>query len=176
MSSIIHKTNNHSHRNTRLPGEHPSGDRGQLIFLVIFLTSWILDSFVFRFSLFLGQYIPIYLRLIFAFCLISLALYFVQNGHRVLSEDAIKNPRVFKDGVFARLRHPIYSAALLFYVFLLILTCSLIGLGIFVFIFIFYNFIASYEEKILLEKYGREYQEYMDQVPKWIPRLRPAKF
>jgi hypothetical protein len=37
-----------------LVGEHPFGDAGQLIFLIVFLALWALDSFVFRFSTFLA--------------------------------------------------------------------------------------------------------------------------
>jgi hypothetical protein len=47
-------------------GEHPYGDLGQIIILLVFLAIWILDSFVFRYSTFLSASVPIYLRLIFA--------------------------------------------------------------------------------------------------------------
>jgi protein-S-isoprenylcysteine O-methyltransferase Ste14 len=36
----------------------------------------------------------------------------------------------------------------------------------------FYLFILLYEEPTLRETYGREYQEFCANVPRWIPRLR----
>ena len=40
------KTSSH-HDKEDLAGEHPKGDLGQLIFAVIFLLVWIIDSFIF---------------------------------------------------------------------------------------------------------------------------------
>jgi protein-S-isoprenylcysteine O-methyltransferase Ste14 len=36
----------------------------------------------------------------------------------------------------------------------------------------FYYYIAEYEERILLEKFGEEYLEYMRDVPMFIPRFK----
>jgi len=46
----------HRHRSD-LTGEYVFGDMGQLILLVVFLVVWIADSFVFKYSTFLTQYI-----------------------------------------------------------------------------------------------------------------------
>ena len=42
-----------------LVGEHPFNDIGQVIFILVYLTVWITDSFVLRDTNFLGQYIPL---------------------------------------------------------------------------------------------------------------------
>jgi len=41
-----------------LTGEHRLGDAGQLILFLIFLAVWITDSFFFKYSSFLNNYIP----------------------------------------------------------------------------------------------------------------------
>ena len=45
-----------------LAGEHPLGDIVQLIFLILFLAVWILDSFVLKYSTFLSESISWYIR------------------------------------------------------------------------------------------------------------------
>lgn len=152
-------------------GEHPYGDLGQIIILLGFLLIWILDSFVFRYSTFLSPYVPIYLRLIFAGLILVLAIYLVRSGHRAVSDEVLSSPRLLTDGAFSRVRHPLYLAALLFCVFLITITLSLITLFVFVGIFIFYNYIAAYEENFLEKKFGQDYRDYRKNVPKWIPRL-----
>ena len=37
----------------------------------------------------------------------------------------------------------------------------------------FYLFVLIYEEPVLRKSYGREYEEFFANVPRWIPRLRP---
>lgn len=152
-------------------GEHPHGDLGHIIILLGFLIIWILDSFVFKFSIFLTPYVPLYLRLIAAGLILVLAIYVVRSGHRAVSDEVLSSPRLLTDGAFARVRHPLYLAALLFYVFLIAITLSLISLLLFIGIFIFYNYIAAYEENFLEQKFGQDYRDYRKNVSKWIPHL-----
>jgi len=153
-------------------GEHPYGDLGQIIILLVFLVIWILDSFVFRYSTFLSPQVSIYLRLIFAGLILVSAIYLVRSGHRAISNEVLSSPRLLTDGAFSRVRHPLYLAALLFYIFLIALTFSMISLFVFVGIFFFYNYIAAYEENFLEKKFGQEYRDYRKNVPKWFPRLK----
>ncbi len=153
-------------------GEHPYGDLGQIIILIGFLAIWILDSFVFKYSTFLYSYAPIYIRLVVASLFLVFAIYLVRSGHRAISEDVLSSPRLLTDGAFSRVRHPIYLAALLFYIMLIVLTLSMISMLVFAGIFLFCNYIAAYEEKVLEQKYGQDYRDYKKSVPKWIPRLK----
>lgn len=157
-------------------GEHPWGDRGQVICLAAFLAVWILDSFFFKVSNFLAGDVPLLVRLAAAGLVFAAAVYFVQTGHRVISDDSVRLPGLVKDGAFARVRHPLYLGSLLFYLGLVLMTFSLVSLAALGGIFVFYNFIASYEEKLLAQEYGLEYREYRKQVPKWLPRFRAARF
>jgi protein-S-isoprenylcysteine O-methyltransferase Ste14 len=152
-------------------GEHPYGDLGQLVILIGFLAIWILDSFVFRYSTFLSPYVAIFLRLVVSGSILVLAVYLLRSGHRAISDEVLSSPRILTDGAFARVRHPLYLASLLFYVLLTTLTLSVISLVVFAGIFIFYDYIASYEEKSLEEKFGEEYRDYQKVTPKWFPRF-----
>lgn len=153
-------------------GEHPYGDLGQIIILLGFLTIWILDSFVLHYSTFLSPYVPVYLRLIFACSILVIAIYLARSGHRAISDEVLSSPRILTDGAFSRVRHPLYLAALLFYLFLIALTLSLVSLFLFIGIFIFYNAIAAYEEKFCEKKYRQDYRDYRKNVPRWIPSLK----
>jgi len=153
-------------------GEHPYGDLGQIIILIGFLAIWILDSFVFQYSTQFYPYVPIFLRLIVAGLILVVAIYLVRSGHRAISDEVLSSPRLLTDGAFSRVRHPLYLAALLFYVFLIVLTLSLISLFVLVGIIIFYNTIATYEEKFCEQKFGQDYRDYKKNTPKWIPYLK----
>jgi len=164
------KYTGHGDRND-LAGEHVWGDAGQIILFLIFLVVWIGDSFVFRYSTFLSAYVPLYLRLILAGLMLVPAIYLVRSGHRAASDEVLSSSRLLTDGAFSRVRHPLYLASLLFYLFLIALTLSLISLLVFMGVFIFYNIIAAYEEKFLEKKFGQKYIDYRKKVPRWIPRL-----
>jgi len=152
-------------------GEHPYGDLGQIIILIGFLMVWILDSFVFRYSTFLSAYVPLYLRFIFSGLILIPAIYLVRSGHRAASDEVLSSSCLLTDGAFSRVRHPLYLASLLFYLFLVAISLSLISLLVFMGVFIFYNAIAAYEERFLEKKFGQEYSDYRKKVPRWIPRL-----
>ncbi|MGB7297359.1 MAG: isoprenylcysteine carboxylmethyltransferase family protein [Candidatus Aminicenantales bacterium] len=158
------------------PGEHPYGDRGQVIIFFVFLVVWVLDSFVLKWTTILAAFVPLPVRLGLAVLVLILAVYFVQTGHRVISDPSFSDKGLKKDGPFARLRHPLYGGSVLFYLSLVISTLSLAAFVVWCVIVVFYNFIAAYEERYLLKKYGEEYQEYQRKVLRWFPRLRPARF
>jgi len=62
----------HQHRSD-LTGEHVFSDIGQLILLIIFLIVWIADSFVFKYSTFLTQYISNYIRVPIALTILTIS-------------------------------------------------------------------------------------------------------
>lgn len=166
----IWKREHHVNRND-LSGEHPFGDLGQIIFLIIFLIIWIFDSFVFYFSTIFSKYIPIYVKLSIAGIVFLLAGYLARSGLNIVFKEVRDPPQVINKGVFGLVRHPIYLGALLLYVGFILTTLSIISFVLLIFIFLFYNYISSYEEKNLEKKFGKEYSEYLKRVPKWIPRL-----
>jgi len=166
MKGTIRK--GHGHRND-LVGEHRFSDIGQLLFLAVFLTIWILDSFVFHFSDFLDDYIPLYVKLPIACIILVISGYFAFMGLKKVFREKRDSPEVIKSGVFAYSRHPIYLGSILVYLGWILLTFSLSSLGIWIIIIIFYEFIATYEETLLLQQFGEEYVKYKKEVSKWIP-------
>jgi len=151
-------------------GEHPFGDAGQLILLVLFLILWIADSFFLRKSTFLSDDIPLYIRLVFLALALVTAAYLSISGHDAVGREQ-RGTKVVSSGAFRYVRHPLYMACLLFYLGLAVSTASIFSLAFFVVIFLFYNYIASFEERVLDEKFGEEYKKYKKRTGKWIPEI-----
>jgi protein-S-isoprenylcysteine O-methyltransferase Ste14 len=151
-------------------GEHPYGDAGQLILLGIFLIVWVADSFFLHLSTFPANYLPWYIRLLLlASCLAAAAL-LVKSSHGVASHSG--RPRgLVSSGAFKYVRHPLYLGCILFYLGLALATASLFSLVLWVAICLFYNYLASYEEKLLEAELGESYKIYQEQTGKWLPRL-----
>jgi protein-S-isoprenylcysteine O-methyltransferase Ste14 len=149
-------------------GEHPFGDAGQLILLVLFLILWIADSFFLRMSTFLSDHLPLYIRLAFLGLALATAAYLSMSGHDKICRQQ-RGTKVISDGAFRYVRHPLYSACLLFYLSLAVSTASIFSLVFFMVILVFYNYLASYEERLLGEKFGKEYKKYKTRTGKWVP-------
>lgn len=174
---IIYKNGEKMSRNAVMKekkGEHPFGDAGQLILFFLFMVVWISDSFFLRKTTFIAADIPLYIRLPLFVLLFITAFLLLRSSHFVIEGE--KRPDyVVNTGAFKYIRHPIYMALILTYLGLTISTASLAAAVMFVVIFIFYNYIASYEERLLENKFGDKYKEYMRKTCKWIPRLTGKK-
>ncbi len=149
-------------------GEHPFGDTGQLIALALFVIVWILDSFVLEISTSPSSYVPFYIRLPVALVVFAFSIYLLKASHHVLAGEH-RPQQVITSGIFGHLRHPLYMSVILFYLSLIISTVSIISLALWILIFFFYNFIAGYEEKLMVEKFGEEYISYKQKTAKWLP-------
>ena len=158
-----------------LAGEYKFGDTGQLILLVVFLIVWATDSFLLRVSTFLSGYIVWYIQVPLGVLIMFTSGYLAQNGLKTVFGETRDEPRVIDKGVFGLVRHPIYLGAILFYLAMIMFSISLLAITVFLIIITFYNYLARYEERLLLNKFGREYEEYMNRVPMWFPWLRKRK-
>jgi len=154
-----------------LAGEHPFGDAGQLILLVIFLIVWVGDSFIFRWSTFPVHYFSVFMRISLGVLFLIGAWYFAMEGMRIVFGEVRAEPSVISKGVFSRVRHPVYLGCILFYLGLIMFTVSLFSALVCIAIIIFYHVISRYEEGLLSAKFGRDYEQYKKSVPMWIPRL-----
>lgn len=166
--SIKHQGKLH-HNRSDLVGEHKYGDTGQLILLCMFLTIWILDSFVFEFSTFLNNYIAGYIRYPVAAAVFIFAGYLSWAGLRTVFGKVREKPEIISCGVFSIVRHPVYSGSILTYLAMVISTLSIASLVFLIIIVIFYYFIARYEERLLSEHFGKEYEAYRQKVPMFVP-------
>jgi protein-S-isoprenylcysteine O-methyltransferase Ste14 len=152
-------------------GEHPFGDSGQIILFVLFLIVWVVDSFFLKLSTFLAAGIPFLLRLVLAGVTLVTAVMLVRATHSVIEHGGGRKGLV-TTGAFRYVRHPLYLGSMLFYLGLVLSTLSLVSLGLFVVIVIFYDYIASYEERLLEQRFGDEYSRYRARSGRWIPRYR----
>ena len=154
-----------------LAGEYRYGDLGQVILLFIFLAVWITDCFLFSYSSFLSKYIPLYVQIPLGGAILIASGYLAKAGLKTVFDEVREEPSVIKKGVFGVVRHPIYLASIMFYLALLLFGFSISAAIVWIVIIAFYHFIARHEEKLLLEKFGDAYSEYMKQVPMWLPRI-----
>lgn len=151
-------------------GEHPFGDAGQLIFMGAFLIVWVGDSFFLHLTTSLSNHVPLAIRLTVLILSLIAALSLFKSGHVAVSGDQ-RPSRIISSGAFRYVRHPLYLASILTYFGLAVSTCSLLALVLFVAICFFHNYLASYEEKIMVSKFGEEYAKYMKRTGRWLPRL-----
>ncbi len=161
----------HHHRDD-LTGEHTMGDAGQLVLACLFAATWIADTFLLKYTTFLNQYVPIAARIPIGVVLLILSSYLARAGLAIVFGEERKKPGVIKKGVFSLMRHPIYLGEILLYLGLLMLSISLAAAVVWIVAIAFLRYISRYEERLLLERFGVEYEQYMREVPMWIPRLR----
>ena len=155
-----------------LAGEHTLGDIGQIIFLLLFLIVWIIDSFFVEFSDQFSDYAPLYIRISLAIIILITAGYLAKQGLTIVFAEVREKPIVIRKGVFSIVRHPIYLGAILCYFSMLVFSFSLIAAFIWVVIILFYLYLCKHEEKLLIKKFGSDYEKYISETPMLIPRIK----
>ena len=148
--------------------EQPHAHLLQVLYLILFSTVWILDSFIFNFSTFLANLIPLAIRLILAISVLALGFSMTSLGHWLLFNK--KLPGLVSTGIFAHVRHPMYLGYILAYLACIVGTMSLLSIIPWLLITHLYAKMTNYEEQKLEQKFGGKYTEYARKVPKWIPR------
>ncbi|MBU8893594.1 MAG: isoprenylcysteine carboxylmethyltransferase family protein [Bacteroidales bacterium] len=154
-----------------LTGEHPFGDLGQLIFLLIFLIVWIADIFFIRLPDYLELKISLWIQIPPGVVILLYGFYLARKSMKMVFGTKRNTPEIINKKVYDKVRHPMYLGALLFYLGITVLMLSLPLFIIFIAAFIFYNLIARHEEKLLLNQFGDDYANYMKRVRRWTPRL-----
>ncbi len=159
-------------------GEHPYGDVGQLILLGLFLAVWAGDSFFLHYSTFLANYLPLPFRLLIMALALVPAFLLAKSGHVVISHGSHGHlpQALVETGAFRYVRHPLYLASLLTYFGLAVATASLLSLALLIVIICFYDFLASYEEKLLEDLFGQSYRTYKQKTGKWLPKMKGKSF
>ncbi|MHA1292299.1 MAG: methyltransferase family protein [Promethearchaeota archaeon] len=152
--------------------EYPHSHLLQILFIIIFIFSWIIDGLFFKLSVKYGIFIIDFFRITSFTIILILAFWFIKQSGKVISEEVIENSKLIKEGIFKRTRHPMYLGILLIYLAFVFLTISFVCLISWIFIAIIMNKMASYEEKDLENIFGEEYLEYKKSVPKWIPKFK----
>jgi protein-S-isoprenylcysteine O-methyltransferase Ste14 len=146
---------------------------GQLILLVVFLIVWIADSFIFKYSTFLTQYISNYIRVPIALIVLVISGLLAWAGLKIVFGETREKPQVITTGVFSVVRHPIYLSLILLYLGFILLSLSLLSVLVWILIIVFYYMISRYEEKLLTQRFGSAYEEYKKKVPMLLPIKLP---
>lgn len=84
-----------------------------------------------------------------------------------------KGKKLVKTGPYAIVRNPLYIGNIIVALGLSVLSelAWFIPL-LFLYLFIIYHLVVLYEEKKLLERWGDDYRAYLNEVPRWIPKLK----
>ena len=104
--------------------------------------------------------------------MLVLSGYLASAGLSIVFSEQRENPGVIRKSVFSVVRHPVYLSEILLYPGLLMLSISLAAAVVWVTAIGFLHYISCYEERLLLARFGDEYERYMREVPMWIPLLR----
>lgn len=168
-----HHTKKKSHHDRKdLTGEHTLGDAGQIVLAILFIVTWIADTFFFRYTTFLNELVPNAIRIPLGVVVLGVSAYLAKTGLSIVFGKVRETPAVIREGVFNVVRHPVYLSEILLYLGLLMLSISLIAAIIWIIAIVFLHYISRYEEKLLLERFGEGYKMYMQEVPMWFPRFR----
>jgi protein-S-isoprenylcysteine O-methyltransferase Ste14 len=155
-----------------LTGEHTIGDAGQLILFILFIAVWITDSFFFGYSSLLNEHIPLTVQIVLGVVTLLLSGYLSLTGLYIVFGEVREKPGVIRKGVFGVVRHPIYLGEMLLYLGLLFFSTSLAAAAVWVIAIAFLHYLSRHEEKLLLERFGKEYEQYMKDVPMYFPRIK----
>jgi len=161
----------HHHRDG-LTGEHHIGDAGQLVLACLFAVVWIADTFFLRYTTFLNQSVPLAARIPCGAVVLVLSGLLARTSLSMVFGKEMETPGVIRKGVFGVVRHPIYLSEILLYLGLLMLSLSLAAVVVWVMAIGFLHYISRHEERLLLARFGPDYEQYMQDVGMWIPRLR----
>lgn len=158
-----------------LVGEHMIGDAGQIILACLFAATWILDSFFLNYTTFLNRDVPHVIRTSLGVVLLVLSAILAGKGLSIVFGERRETPGVIRKSVFRIVRHPIYLSEILLYLGCLMLSLSLAAACVLLAAIVFLHYISRHEERLLLVRFGEEYERYMQEVPMWIPRVRKRR-
>ena len=98
-----------------------------------------------------------------------------QVGKRTLGRSysyglrTLEYQKLVQHGVYRYIRHPITLAALIYTPAMPLVLSSMYGFLVMLLIFPLFLYRTGIEEKMLIEKFGREYTQYMEKTKRFIP-------
>jgi protein-S-isoprenylcysteine O-methyltransferase Ste14 len=150
-----------------LGAEHPLNDRAQLVFMLVFLAVWAVDTFFLHYALSYTGFLALFATVPAGVALCVVGIYFIRKSEVVVFNNS--EGKVIDTGVYGRVRHPMYFGGLLLLLGLAVATLSILAFAVWVVLFVFMDRMASYEEKDLARLLGQKYVEYQKRVHKWLP-------
>ncbi|MDO9548321.1 MAG: isoprenylcysteine carboxylmethyltransferase family protein [Candidatus Marinimicrobia bacterium] len=165
------KPKKNHHDRDDLTGEHKLGDAGQATIAILFVIVWLADSFFFKNTTFLNDVVPNIIRVPIGIILLIVSGYLAVTTLSIVFGEIREVPGVIRKGVYNVCRHPMYLSEILLYLGLLIISMSVAAAVVWILTIGFLYYLCRHEEKLLLERFGDEYRNYMQEVPMWIPRV-----
>lgn len=156
-------------RHTGADRELPHAHLYHALLPVIFWVIWFLDLQFFQISTFFNIFVPLLIRVILFAVVFIIALIFIMKSHKLLFASHEPPDHVIVSGILRYVRNPMYLGILLIYLSLICLSISLISIAVFIIVFLIYNWMVNFEERILEDRFGQQYKDYQESVPKWIP-------
>ena len=150
-----------------LGAENPINDKAQIVFVLVFMIVWGVDSFLLRFVLNLTGLISLFVSVPIGVISLIVGTYFVRKSESVVFSNM--EGKVIDTGVYGRVRHPMYLGELLILLGFSIATFSVLSFIVWIVFFLFLDRMASYEEKDLTRMLGLKYSDYQKKVSKWLP-------
>ena len=164
----------------------PEEKRASKIFDILILTMLLLDPFFLigaylENTMLISQILPFWDNIIISY--IGFILYFtgallilvarVQLGRFGTAElSTEQDHQLFTEGVYKYIRNPMYSGGLIATIgFCLIFRCIITLIIVFTYTFLVYRMRLLEEERILLEKFGKQFEDYKRKTKKLIPFL-----
>lgn len=160
------------HHRDDLTGEHKFGDAGQIICALIFFGVWITDSFFLRYTTQLNELVSPLVRIPIGLLVLFVAACLAWSGLMIAFGEVRENPSVIRKGVFGLVRHPIYLSEVLLYFGFFMINMSLAAGFVWIGASVFLYYLSRYEERLLLDRFGKDYEAYMRDVGMWIPRVK----
>jgi len=147
--------------------EAPHADALQAVVATIFFIVWVLDSFWLHVITGYSQHIPSSIRNALFLVLIVAGGYMGWRAHEQIFGVAREEAELVDYGVYGFSRHPMYLGIMTVFLWLVVSTASAVALVVLLGVFLFYNYLASYEERKLIEFFGDRYVAYMARVRRW---------
>jgi protein-S-isoprenylcysteine O-methyltransferase Ste14 len=132
------------------------------------LAAWVASIF----DLGIFRYLALPLWILGAWIIIRCCIDMIHQGH---GTPAHMDPpkQLLITGLYRYVRNPIYLGALLVLVGHILWSGSFLVIAYFLcYAIAFQILILAFEEPVLREKFGAAYEEYLQQVPRWIPHWK----
>ena len=129
------------------------------------------DTFVVKYTTFLNHHVPLPVRIALGAALTVLSGYLARTSLAIVFGERRETPHVIRKNVYGVVRHPMYLSEIVLYLGLLLMSISLAAALVWAVAILFLRHISLYEERLLLARFGEDYEQYMREVPMLIPRF-----
>ncbi|MFW9829590.1 MAG: methyltransferase family protein [Candidatus Thorarchaeota archaeon] len=164
-----------------IPEERSSKIYDILILSMLLLSPFFLIGGYFENSLLISQLFPFWDNIIISYigftlylagCLLILVARTQLGRFGTAELITDEDHQLFTWGVYKYIRNPMYSGALIATVgFCLVFRCLITLIVMFIYSFLIYRMRIIEEERVLLEKFGKEYEDYKNKTKRLIPIL-----